>query len=139
MRFFKNQRQLMVVQKSLSDSKSRQVSRTLLSIMTDLNNAVVWIDSSCRLISKNYSPFTLWIVPSVPITIGITVIFMFQFFSSIARSMYLYLFSLSFNLLCGLSRQQSLLFGRFSFLLTITGSGHLMICLYYFYSLEFFT
>ena len=33
----------MVFHKSLSDSKSPQVSRTLLSILADLNNAVIWI------------------------------------------------------------------------------------------------
>ena len=37
-------------------------------------------------------------VPNAPITIGITVTFMLQsFFSSLARSRYLYLFSLSFS------------------------------------------
>ena len=34
---------LMVFHWSLSDSKSAQVSRTLLSILVDLNNAVAWI------------------------------------------------------------------------------------------------
>ena len=38
---------------SLSDSKSPQVSRTLLSILTVLNNAVVWMVSYCPLISKS--------------------------------------------------------------------------------------
>ena len=33
----------MVFHWSLSDSKSRQVSRTLLSILADLNNGVVWM------------------------------------------------------------------------------------------------
>ena len=41
---------------SLSDSKSPQVSRTLLSILADLSNAVVWIVSTCLLISKFSSP-----------------------------------------------------------------------------------
>ena len=40
---------------SLYDNKS-QVSRTLLSILGDLNNAVVWMVSTCPLISS----FTLW-------------------------------------------------------------------------------
>ena len=45
----------------LSDSKSRQVSRTHLSILADFNNAVVWIISSCPQISKASSTFTnLW-------------------------------------------------------------------------------
>ena len=41
---------------SLSDSKSPQVSRNLLSILADLNNAVVWIVSTRPLISKSPSP-----------------------------------------------------------------------------------
>ena len=40
----------------LSDSKSLEVSRTFLSILADLNNAAVWIVSSCHLISKFSSP-----------------------------------------------------------------------------------
>ena len=43
---------------SLSDCKSPQVSRTLLSILADLNNAVVWLLSTFPLISKSSSPFT---------------------------------------------------------------------------------
>ena len=40
--------------KSLSDSKSSQVSRTLLSILADLNNAVICMFSSRPLISKSF-------------------------------------------------------------------------------------
>ena len=40
----------------LSDSKSPQISRTLLSILVDLNNAVVWMVSTRPLISKSFSP-----------------------------------------------------------------------------------
>ena len=89
----------MVSHRSLSDSNSPQVSRTRLSILADLNNAVVWILSTCPLISKSSNPFTnfLWFVPSAPTTIGITITFMCDFFfSSLGRSKYLYLFSLSF-------------------------------------------
>ena len=78
----------------------QQVSLTLLSILANLDNTVVWMVSTCPLISKSSSSFTnsLGIIPSAPITIGITVIFMFpRFFSSLARSRYLSLFSLSFN------------------------------------------
>ena len=83
---------------SLSDSKSPLVSRTLLSIL--LNNAVVWTVSTCHIISKALGPCTnlLATIPRAPITIGITVTFMFHsIFSSPARSWYLSLFSLSFN------------------------------------------
>ena len=100
---FSLRRQLMVSHWNLSDSKSLQVSRTLLSILADLNNAVVWMVSTHPLISKSSCPCTnpLVTVPSALITIRITVTFMFHsFFSSQARFKYLFLFSLffSFNL-----------------------------------------
>ena len=59
------------------------VSRTLLSILADLNNVVVWIVSTRPLISQSSSPFTnpLVTVPRVPIIIVITVTFMFHGFS----------------------------------------------------------
>ena len=85
----------MVSHRSLSDNKSPQVSRTLLSILTDLNNAVVWMVSTCPFISKSSSHCTnpLVTVPSGPIIVGVTVTFMFHsFFSSRARYIY---FSLS--------------------------------------------
>ena len=78
----------MVFHLSLSDNKSFQVSKTLLSILADLNNAVVLMVSYCPLISKFSSPFTnlLMTVPRALITIGITVTFMFHnFFISLAR------------------------------------------------------
>ena len=106
---------------SLSDSESPQVSRTPLSILADLNqehqlqlaypslscstvffnsNAIIWMVSTRPLISKSSSPYInpLVTVPKAPITIGITVTFMFHsFFSSLARSRYLSPFSLSFS------------------------------------------
>ena len=67
----------MVSHCSLSDSNSPQVSRTLLSILADLNNAVVWMVSTLPVISKSTSPFTqhLVTVSSAPITTDITVTF----------------------------------------------------------------
>ena len=64
----------------LQESWWNQVSWTLLSILADLGNAVVWIVSICPAISKSSSPFTnpLVTVPRAPITIGITVTFMFH-------------------------------------------------------------
>ena len=44
---------------SLSDSKSPQVSKTLLSILADLNNIIIWMVSSHLLISKSSNPCTL--------------------------------------------------------------------------------
>ena len=95
-----HQRQLMVFHWSLGDSKSPLVSMTLLSVLADLNNAVVWMISTHPLIFKSSSPCTnpLVTIPSVSITISITVTFMFHvFFSSLARSSYFSLFSLSFS------------------------------------------
>ena len=74
----------------------QQVSRTLLSILADLNSTVVWITRV--LISDSSSPCTnlLVTVPRAPITIGITVTFIFySFFSSLASFRYLSLSSLS--------------------------------------------
>ena len=47
---FSHLRYLMVFHWSLSGNKSPQVSRTLLSILADLNNAVVWMVSTHPLI-----------------------------------------------------------------------------------------
>ena len=71
---------LMAFHRNLRDSKSPQVSRTLLRIWADLNNAIVWMDST--LISKSSSPFInlLVTVPRAPITIGIIVTFIFHSF-----------------------------------------------------------
>ena len=83
---------------SLSNSKFPQVPRTLLSILADLNNAVVWMVLICPRISNLSSSLSkpFWIVPNAPITIGITITFIYHsFLSSLARSDYLPLFTLS--------------------------------------------
>ena len=79
---FSHQITLMVFHWSLSDSKSPQVSRTLLSILAVFNNAVVWMVSSRPPTSKSSSPFSnpLVTVPNEPITIGIIVTSMFHSF-----------------------------------------------------------
>ena len=71
----------MIFHWSLSD-KSSQIPWNLLSILVDLNNVVVLMVSSRPLISKSSNPFTnpLVTVPRIPITIGVTVTFMFQSF-----------------------------------------------------------
>ena len=63
---------------SLSNSKSPQVSRTLLSIQADLNLAVIWIVSYLPLIfnSPILLPKLLRTIPSALTRVGITVIFM---------------------------------------------------------------
>ena len=84
----------------MTNRRSPQLSRTLLSILADLNNAVFWMVSTRPLISKSSSPCTnpLVIVPTTPIKIGFTVIFMFHgVFRFLSRSRFLSLFLLSFG------------------------------------------
>ena len=92
---------LMVLHWSLSDSKSPQVSRTLLSILAVLNNVVVSTVSTRSPTAKSSRPFnnSLVTVAKAPITIGIVITFMFQifFFNSLARSRYISFFWLSFS------------------------------------------
>ena len=115
----------MVFHWSLRDNKSPQVSRTLLSIPADLNNAVVWMVSIRHLISKSSSPCTnpLMTIPRAPITISITVTFMFN---SLAKSRYLFFFSLSFNFtLCSVGTTKSTFrLVLFFLLLMIIKSNH---------------
>ena len=88
----------MIFHWSLSNSKYPQVSRTRLSILAVLSNAVVWIVSTRPPTSKSSRPFNnpLVIVTNSPITIGTIVTFMFHsFFNSLARSRYISFFSLS--------------------------------------------
>ena len=114
----------MVFHRSLSDSKSPQVSKTRLRILAVLSNAVVCIVSTRPPTSKSSRPFNnplvivVWMVstrpptskpskpfnnplvtvPKAPITIDIIVTFMFpSFFNSLTRSRYLSFFSLSFR------------------------------------------
>ena len=90
---FSHQLTLMVFQWSLSDSKSSQVSRTFLSILTDLNNAVLWMvsirhqisnSSSTLLQASNYNSYPHY--SHVPLSF---------FFKFMAKLKYLFLFSLS--------------------------------------------
>ena len=79
----------MVSQRNLSNRKYLQVSRTLLSILADLNNPIVWMVSTRPIISDSSIPLTktFGIVPNESVTIGITVIFLFHScFSPLARS-----------------------------------------------------
>ena len=109
----------------LSDSKSPQVSRTLLSILTVFNNAVVWMVSTRPPTSKSSSPFNnpLLTVPKAPITIGIVFTFMFHsFFNSLARSRYLSLFSHSISFIlwsAGISKSTILQIFLFFFFVVV--------------------
>ena len=90
----------MVFHWSLSDNVFSQVFRTLLSILADLNKTVVWMASSRPLISMSSSLCTnsLVTVARDPIRIGITVTLMFHsIFTSVARTRYSSLFSISFD------------------------------------------
>ena len=72
----------MVFHWSLSDTKTPQVSNTLLSILAVFNNTVVWMVFTRLPTSKSSSPFYnhLVIVPKAPITIGTIITLMFHSF-----------------------------------------------------------
>ena len=112
----------MVFHWSLSDSKFPQVSRTFLSILAVLNNALVWMVPTHPPTSKSSSPFSnpLVTVPNAPITIGIIVTCMFHSFSIPLQGRDSYSsFHILSMLFCGQPGQQSRLFCKFSFFLLI--------------------
>ena len=82
--FFSHQHLLMVFHLNLRDGNSSQGSRTLLSILADINNAVVWMASTrppiFQFFSLLYKP--LGTAPRAPITIAVTVCMMFHSFVS---------------------------------------------------------
>ena len=133
----------MVFHWRLSDSKSPQVSRTLLSILAVFNNAVVWMVFTRSPTSKSSRPFNnpLVTVQKAPITIGIIVSFMFHsFFNSIARSRYLSLFSHSFSfILWSAGTAKSTILQIFFFFFVDYYKVYYYYYYYYYYSLEFFT
>ena len=111
----------MVFHWSLSSSKSPQDSRTLLSILIVLNNAVVGMVSTRPPTSKSSSLFNnpLVTVPNAPITIAIIVTFTFQncfFFSQFPSKVeVLILLFTFFQFYCGPPGQQNPQFCKFSF------------------------
>ena len=106
----------MVFHWTLSGSKSPQVSRTLFTILADLNNTVVWMVSARPPISSSSIPLTKpsWIVPSALITIGITVTLIAFFVLWQGPSTWLSFRFLWFSF-CGPLGRHSSLFSRFSF------------------------
>ena len=78
---------LVVFHFSLSDNKSTPISKALLSILADLNHAVVWVVSILPLISNSSSFLSKYLgtVPSAPTTIGITDTLMFSSFFIVLR------------------------------------------------------
>ena len=119
----------MVFHWSLGDSKSPQVSRTLLSILPVLNNAGVWMVFTRPPTSNSTSPFnnSLVTVLKLPITIGIIVTCIFHvFFNSLGRLSYLSFFSHSFSFIlwsAGTAKSIILQFLFFLLLLLIIRSG----------------
>ena len=97
----------MIYNWSLSDNKSPQLSRTLLSILADLNNAGIWIISmpSCPFIKP------LVTVLRAPTTFCITVTFIFHCFFQFT-GIYSSFHFLSILYFCQ-PRQQSPQFGKF--------------------------
>ena len=108
----------------LSEIKTSEVSRTLLSILADLNHAVVWMVSSRPLIFKSSRPVInpLVTVTSAPITIDITVIFMFH------SKVFVFIFlSNFFHFYTVVSRKGKVLYSAGSlFSLTLTRSSRLV-------------
>ena len=115
-----------------------QIPWTLLCMLVDLNNAVVWTVSTCRLISRSSTPYTIHVVtlPRALITVSITVTLMCHSFSSVlARSRYWYLISLSLNFTqssAGTAKssiQQVLFFGGGLNIITLSFCRLWLICL----------
>ena len=102
--------------RSLSDNKSPQVSRTLISILADLISAVVWIEWILPLISNSSSVFSrhLRSFSRAQTTISVTVTLVFHtFFSSPARSKHLFSFHFISFFPHGLQERQNLLNEKF--------------------------
>ena len=108
-------------------SKYSQVSRTLHSILTDLNISVMWMVSSRSLISMspNLRTNSFVTLPNAPITSDITVTFMFKGFSVLKQDLGTYMsFRFLLLLLCDQPERKNSQFSRFSFM-TIIRSGRL--------------
>ena len=83
---------------SPNDNKSSQLSRTLLSILANLNSPVIWSILPWIFIFLCLFSIFFGSVPRVPTMISITVNFMFlNFLSSVAKFRYLFSFSFSFT------------------------------------------
>ena len=138
----------MVFHWSLSDSKSPQVSKTLLSILALLSNVVVWMFSTRPPTSKSSSPFNnpLVTVPKAPIAIGIIVTFMFynffQFSSKVEVFILLFTFFHFYSVVSRNSKVDNLANSFLFFLLIIIRTGllaEIIIIFFFFTPLEFFT
>ena len=118
----------MVIPWNLKDSKFPLVSRTLLRILSDFNNALVWMVATCPFISMSSRPFISpsVTVPSASISFGIIIIFTFQVFTVLLQVLGIYL---SFHFLsvlrCDLLKRHVHYSAGPYFWLTISSSGHL--------------
>ena len=104
----------MIFHRSLTESKSLQVSRTFLSTLAYVNNMVIWMVSIFLLISNPPNPSSrpLGTVQSTPTTNGIT---MFYNFSVLWQGPNICLsFSILLFLFCGPSEQQNPQDNKFS-------------------------
>ena len=113
----------MIVQRNLNDIKFPQVSRTLLSILADLNSSIVSIFPARPPISNFSLPLTkpLETIPTAPITTD--VMFILTLFSTFLVLRQGLSTCLSFRFLwfkpSDQPGQQSLIYNRFSFFLLI--------------------
>ena len=132
----------MVFHWSLSDSRSPEASKTLLSILAVLNNAVVWMVSTRPPTSKSSRPFNnpLVTVPKAPIIIGIIVTCMFhsffQFPSKVEVLILLFTFFQFYSVVSRDSKVDNFAISLF-LLLNIIRPGLLVEYYYYYTSREF--
>ena len=117
---FSHQRKLMVFHWRLRDSKSPQVSRTLLSILAVFNNAVVWMVFTRPPTSKSSRPFNnpfVSVRKSQLVQLSPSCSIVFSILQQ-SRGTYLF-FPILSGLFCGQPGQQSRQFCKFSFFLLI--------------------
>ena len=110
----------------LSDIKSPQVSRTLLSILAVFNNAVVWMVSTQSATSHSSRPLNkpLVTVPKAQIAIDTIVTLTFHsFFNSLARYLSFYSHSFTSILWSAGTAKSTILQGLFLLLLIIIRFG----------------
>ena len=121
---------------SLSDNKSPLVSKTLLSILADLNNVVVWMVSTRPVIFMFSSPFNdpLVTLPRAPIKMGINITFMFHSFFQFPSKVEVLILLFKFFLFHSVARHnsESSLFSL-SLLLIIIRSGRLAEIIIFFF------
>ena len=111
---------------SLDNSKFLKISSTFLRILAEWNNTVLCILVVIP-ISFSRSGNLFGVVPSAPTITGITFIFLFHsFFSSLAKSWYCSIFSISFSsTLLSYGTAKSIIWHLLPFFSTMIISGRL--------------